>query len=142
MFKRLRQVKQIDNKRFFTNCPSYINKFGVYVWGDAIVFIPFHLIVFLFSLISLRFALLIWAIFFSIRSLGEIMFWFLQQFSDRSYRPDDFGFCKLDNNAIYILYQTLMTVQATVSIVAAIIIIKYWDFIPTTYIQLIEKAFK
>jgi hypothetical protein len=111
---------------------------GVYVWGDALIFIPFHIIIFIYSLFSLKFALLVWSIFFSIRSLGEVMYWLLQQFSDRSYRPYDFGFTKLDNNAIYILYQTLMTVYATVSLTAVVIFILYWSILPSTY----NEAFK
>ncbi len=129
---------EIDNKDFFCDCPSYLKTAGIYIWGDAFIFIPFHIIVFLFSLISLRFGLLVWAVFFSIRSLGEIFYWFLQQFGDRSYRPHDFGFKKLDNHAIYIFYQTIMTVHATVSITALIIFIKFWEVLPSTFVDLFE----
>jgi len=120
-------------ERFFTDCPSYLKTVGVFVWGDAFIFIPFHIIVFIFSLISLRFGLLIWAVFFSIRNLGEIVYWFLHQFGDRSYRPYDFGFKNFDNHAVYIFYQTLLTVHATVSITALIIFIKFWEFLPQYY---------
>lgn len=126
-------LKHKSTKDFFCDCPSYLKTIGIYVWGDAYIFIPFHIIVFLFSLISLRFGLLLWAVFFSIRSLGEILYWFLQQFGDRSYRPYDFGFKKLDNHAIYIFYQTIMTVHATVSITALIIFIKFWEVLPKSY---------
>lgn len=133
MFHRLSQIKKLENKRFFSTCPSILNRFGIYVWGDAIFFIPFHLTITLISFVSLRLAFLMWAIFFSIRSVGEIFYWLLQQFSDRTYRPYDFGFCNLDNNAIYILYQTMMTVYATVSITALVIFILYWSILPSTY---------
>ncbi|HRN71317.1 MAG TPA: hypothetical protein PLS49_09130 [Candidatus Woesebacteria bacterium] len=125
--------KNTDNKRFFIDCPSYLKTIGIYIWGDSFIFIPFHILIFLFSLISLRFGLLLWAVFFSIRSLGEVLYWFLQQFGDRKYRPYDFGFKKLDNHAIYIYYQTIMTVHATVSIAALIIFIKFWEVLPATY---------
>lgn len=130
--------KKLGNKRFFSDCPKIFKMGGIYVWGDALLFLPFHLIVFAFSLISLRFALLVWAIFFSIRTLGEVMYWFLQQFGDRSYRPYDFDFRHLDNHAIYIFYQTIMTIHATVSITALIIFIKYWEILPEKYTDLLR----
>ncbi len=133
LYNRLRHK---TSKEFFTDCPSYMKMIGIYVWGDAFIFLPFHILIFLFSLVSLRFGLLVWAVFFSIRSLGEIMYWFLQQFGERSYRPYDFGMKKLDNHAIYIFYQTIMTIHATVSITALIIFIKFWEVLPATYEEL------
>lgn len=130
LYKRL---NHLNNEHFFKDCPSYAKMMGIYVWGDAFIFLPFHIIIFLFSLISLPFGLLLWSVFFSIRSLGEVLYWFLQQFGERSYRPHDFGFTKLDNHAIYIFYQTIMTVHATVAITAVIIIVKFWEVIPLTY---------
>ena len=134
----MQKIQNIDNKRFFTDCPSYFKTIGIYVWGDALIFVPFHIIIFIFSLISLPFGLLLWAVFFSIRSLGEITYWFLQQFSDRSYRPYDFGFKHLDNHAVYIFYQTIMTVHATVSITALIVFIKFWEVLPKNYSEAIS----
>jgi len=59
-------------------------------------------------------------LFVAIRQLGEMIYWLLQQFGDKKYRPYDFGLQKLDNNAIYILYQTfaLVGVVAGIAIVA------------------------
>lgn len=131
--------KQTDNKLFFTDCPSYLKTIGIYVWGDSFIFIPFHILIFIFSLFSLPFGLLLWSVFFSIRSLGEVLYWFLQQFGDRKYRPYDFGFKKLDNHAIYIYYQTIMTVHATISITALIIFIKFWENLPPSYLALYNQ---
>ncbi len=132
----MKDLKKMTNQKFFSDCPKYLKMISIYILGDALIFVPFHIIVFLISLFFLRVSILIWAVFFSIRSLGEILYWFLQQFGDRSYRPDDCGFRNLDNHAIYIFYQTLMTVHATVSITALIIFIKYWDVLPETYTEL------
>ncbi len=134
-----RFFNKTDNKKFFTDCPSYFKMIGIYVWGDSFIFIPFHIIIFIFSLISLPFGLLIWSIFFSIRSLGEVLYWFLQQFGDRTYRPHDFGFKHIDNHAVYIFYQTIMTVHATVAITALIVFIKFWEVLPPTYIALYQQ---
>lgn len=51
--------------------------------------------------------LLLLGVYISIRNLGEMIYWFSHQFYQRKYRPYDFGFKKLDNHAVYILYQTL-----------------------------------
>lgn len=133
-----RKLQNTDNKTFFSDCPSYLKMIGIYIWGDAFIFLPFHVVIFLFSVISLPFGLLLWSVFFSIRSIGEVLYWFLQQFGDRRYRPHDFGFKKLDNHAIYIFYQTIMTIHATVSITALIIFIKFWEVLPQTYWSLFE----
>ena len=45
-----------------------------------------------------------------VRQSGELIYWLLQQFSHKKYRPYDFGFKNLNNNAIYILYQTFAIV--------------------------------
>lgn len=66
------------------------------------------------------------------------MYWFLQQFGDRTYRPYDWGFKNLDNHAIYIFYQTIMTIHATVAITALIIFIKFWEVLPATYKDLYQ----
>lgn len=130
-------LKHKTSQDFFTDCPSYMKMIGIYVWGDAYLFVPFHLIILIFSIISLPFGLLLWSVFFSIRSLGEVLYWFLQQFGERSYRPHDFGMKKLDNHAIYIFYQTLMTIHATVAITALIIFIKFWEVLPATYSEIL-----
>ena len=52
----------------------------------------------------------------ALRYLGEMIYWFSHQFTDRTYRPHDFGFRNLDNHAIYILYQTFAIVGTTIGI--------------------------
>ena len=55
-------------------------------------------------------------VFTAVRHLGEMIYWFEHQFYERKYRPYDFGFKNLDNNAIYILYQTLAIMGTTIGI--------------------------
>jgi hypothetical protein len=45
--------------------------------------------------------------------MGEMIYWLLQQFGTRKYRPYDFGLKNIDNNGIYIMYQ-LLSLSGTV----------------------------
>ena len=76
-------------------------------WGKIfLVLLPLLLGTVLLSFLSLKWGLIAFGSLLTVRQSGELMYWLLQQFSDRKYRPYDFGFTELDNNAIYILYQT------------------------------------
>jgi hypothetical protein len=95
----------------------------VFVKGDMLVVIPFLLLVSLVGLWSVRFMLLIYAVYFTFRSIGEMHFWFHQQFYDFKYRPFDFGLKDLDNKAIYILYQVLSMNLAVIGASAVLYIL-------------------
>jgi len=102
----------ITNQWFFSNPNSFLRYILVYIKGDAIVLVPFVIIVFLFGFVSIDFMLVLVGLFIAFRGIGEMMYWILQQFSARTYRPNDFGFTQLDNNAIYVLYQLLGMMSA------------------------------
>lgn len=65
-------------------------------------------------------------VYVTVRYLGEMIYWFSHQFSDRKYRPSDFGFKKLDNHAIYILHQALSIAGVTFGI--AIVVFSFLFF--------------
>jgi hypothetical protein len=67
--------------------------------------VPLFALILLFGFLSLEFMLVMIGLYIAIRSLGEMIFWMFQQFGPRTYRPYDFGLAKLDNHAIYIMYQ-------------------------------------
>ena len=71
--------------------------------------LPLVVLVRLSYTLSLKIGLFFTGAYVSVRYMGEIIYWLGQQFSDRKYRPNDFGFKNLDNNAVYILYQTSAT---------------------------------
>lgn len=106
----LKRIKNIDNRWFFTELPPFCKVFLVYVRGDLLVLFPFIFVILLSSLISIRFMIIMMGIYIAIRQLGEMIYWFSHQFGQRDYRPYDFGFRKLNNHAIYIIYQTLAIV--------------------------------
>ena len=100
-------MREVDNKWFFSELPFFVKMFTFYIKGDLIVLFPLLLIIILLGILSLKFMLLMVGTYIVVRNLGEMIYWIFHQFSSRSYRPNDFGFKRLDNHAIYILMQTL-----------------------------------
>jgi hypothetical protein len=103
----VRFFANITNEWFFDKPAPWMRYLLVFVKGDAIVILPLVLLIVVFGFISIDFMLVMVGLFVAARGLGEMMFWILQQFGPRTYRPYDFGFGQLDNNAIYIIYQLL-----------------------------------
>lgn len=98
--------KRVTNTWFFSETNLLLKLFLIFVKGDMILLIPLILLIALSYLLSMKFGVILMGSYLFIRFLGEMFYWLLQQFGDRTYRPYDFGFTKLDNHAIYILYQT------------------------------------
>lgn len=112
----LKRIFEIDNKWFFKELPPIFKVFLFFVRGDLIVLLPFLLVIAAIGFFSLKFMLLMLGLYISVRYLGEMIYWFSHQFTQRSYRPYDFGFKKLDNHAIYILYQTFAIVGTVLGV--------------------------
>lgn len=73
----------IKNRRVpFGEC-RILNPLGAFVWIDAVVFGLFFTLVAIFCLFFEQFVLfcLIFTIFWAIRSIGEQVYWFLEQFA-------------------------------------------------------------
>lgn len=104
MFKKLFTQ---DNKWFFSNPHPLLRFLLIFVKGDAIVLLPLVITILLVGFISTKFMFLLIGIYISVRYLGEMIYWINQQFGPKTYRPYDFGFKNLNNEAIYIIYQTL-----------------------------------
>ncbi len=107
---------EIDNKWFFKELPPAFKLFLFFVRGDLIVLLPFLVIILIVGLFSIRFMFILLGLYISVRYLGEMMYWFSHQFTERTYRPYDFGFKNLDNHAIYILYQTFAIVGTVLGV--------------------------
>lgn len=96
---------------------------GIYVKGDAIILLPFVGILLLTGIYSLRFMLFGFAVYFTLRALSEMIYWFFQQFGQKTYRPKDYGLKKLSNNSIYILYQLISLITAVIWIMFILFIV-------------------
>lgn len=102
-------------KNFYKNLPHFFHYLGIYVVGDLVVLLPFILIFFplVYFFRGLEDVGITWCIYMGIRHFFEIIYWLLQQFGDKSYRPAS-PFKNLKNNDIYIIHQLLNTVYAVV----------------------------
>ncbi len=117
MFSKLQ--KKIDNTWFYTEMPWWGKILLIYVRGDLFMLLPLLLAIGVIALFSREQAVLAFGLLIIVRQSGELVYWLLQQFGDRKYRPTDFGLSNLDNGAIYILYQTF----AIVGIVAGLMLV-------------------
>lgn len=101
------KILDITSKWFFSH-PRFPSQLAlIYVRGDAIVLVPFMALLLIVGIFSLKWMALLFSLFLTFRSLGEMIYWIHQQFGTKTYRPNDFGFVKLDNNAIYVIYQLI-----------------------------------
>lgn len=98
--------KNATNTWFFTDTPPLLKLFLIFIKGDMILLIPLVLLIILSYFISVKLGVILTGSYLLIRFLGEMFYWLMQQFGDRTYRPYDYGFTQLDNHAVYILYQT------------------------------------
>lgn len=66
---------------------------GSFVWADGIVFGPFWIIaslIFIFANPDIKWFYLFFLIFWAVRSAGEIIYWFLNQFTPRKIQSVSF----------------------------------------------------
>jgi hypothetical protein len=98
---------EIESSWFFSEASLPMKLLLIFVRGDAIVLLPFLAVLMVTGIFSLRWMSLLISLYIVFRFLGEMVYWIHQQFGDRKYRPYDFGLKRLDNNAIYVIYQLL-----------------------------------
>lgn len=105
---------------------------GVIAWGDAVMFGPFWL-----SLAAGTFFLQDWllfvlayCVFWVVRSTGETMYWFNQQFSHKVYEWNKPGNLHLHsvfrNDSIWFGYQVMWQCITVLSILASIYVGHLW----------------
>lgn len=121
--KIIKKLRTIDDNWFFTHTPPILRLFEIYIRGDILILSPFLILILIVGLFSVRFMFLVYAIFFTVRHFGEMIYWLLKQFSDKSYRPHDLGFENLSNEGIYVIYQLKALVKITVGISAIIFLL-------------------
>lgn len=108
----------------------WLSWLGIFVWGDAVVIAPFWIISALLSLF-LRDWILFWlivSIFWSVRSLGEVIYWLNEQFAAKKRNPPHTlpGYLLVKSEAIWFIFQIYWQCVMVVSIVSAIFFAKNW----------------
>lgn len=122
----IKKIQNIDDKWFYSSPPLWMRLFLIYVKGDILVLLPFVVAIGFVGFWSVRYMVLLFALYMMFRSLGEIIYWFSQQFYVKQYRPHDFGFKNLTNDAIYILYQLVSLVHVVLSAFLVLWVILWW----------------
>jgi len=122
-FKALNKVKK--QKKFYGNVhPLLVHSFGIFVWGDALVLAPFFIITSLGLIIinNTYLTIGVYASYMFLRQFGEVIYWFLQQFSQKKeYRPPDKGWEYLKTDELHIIYQLLNFYKSVLWLVVLII---------------------
>jgi len=120
------KLSHVDDAWFYSNPHPLLRLLTVYVKGDMIILIPFVVLIGCVGFFSFKVMCLMYAVFYSLRSIGEMQYWISQQFGPKTYRPDDVAFKKVSNDAIYILYQLIALITATVGVTTTVLIARYW----------------
>lgn len=120
------RFRSIDDRWFYSNPHLLLRFLTIYVKGDMILLIPIVLGIGLVGWWSIEYMFLMFALLFTIRGLGEMIYWICQQFGPKTYRPYDFGFKKFGNDAIYILYQLYSLACVVIGLGVTIYILKFW----------------
>lgn len=114
----------------FTPVPWWVVMSGSFVWGDVLVFSPFWFLVLSVSFIVNDILLLgvVISLFWSVRSAGEVLYWFHQQFStiERNKPKDLVGFGLVRNDAIWFVYQIFWQCILVISLLASIVSSAWW----------------
>lgn len=103
---------------------------GIFVWGDALVIAPLWILTSLLSLFLGDWILfcLIASIFWSVRSLGEVIYWLNEQFAAKKRNQPHtlVGFSLVKSEAIWFIYQIVWQCVMVISIVSSIYFAKVW----------------
>lgn len=119
LYNTLMQNK-LNTKWFFTEVHPLLKVLGIFVKGDALALAPYLVLTFVVLLLNLKLGLIMIAIYYGVRGLGEMIYWLLQQFGPKAYRPYDYGLTSVSNEGIYVIYQLTSTLQVILSITVSI----------------------
>lgn len=115
---------------------------GAFVWEDLLTFSFLFALITLVSILvqDIRYLLLGFVVFWIVRSMGETLYFFLQQFITPKHHPHfiDDHFVKLrkilgniSEQKCFILLQTTMQVITVLSICALVVFLMNWNRVPS-----------
>ena len=103
---------------------------GAFVWGDIVVFGPFlgFVLTICFFLQDCLLLALLMSIFWLVRSLGETIYWFNQQFTSLKRNPPQKmpGYTLFKNDAIWFVYQIVWQCITVITIFTTVWFFKLW----------------
>jgi len=112
-------LKRVRDGSFYGDT-FWLLPLGVYVWGDALILLPFWiliLLVFLWSGVSGLALIRLYLIFTAVRSAYEVVYWLLHQATKDTYKPPLLRrFTQLQPRDSAILYQLVHTCALVLAI--------------------------
>lgn len=124
-------LHKVKNKKgAYTRVPQPFLVFGSFVWADHVVFGLFWAIASFICLLLndyLLFALII-SVFWLVRSFGESLYWFLQQFSQINRNPpESFKIHKIfHDNSVWFVHQIYWQMITVVTIITTLALSALW----------------
>jgi hypothetical protein len=121
---------EIKDKNNAYGLAKHFGLLGIFVWGDALIIGPFWLIIcsVILFLQDWYLFLVVFSIFWAVRSLGEIIYWLNEQFAGKNRNPPQtlkfYYFIKSD--AIWFIYQLFWQCILVISIIASIYFSSLW----------------
>lgn len=126
----IKSWRQVVNKHNPFGLTRWLSWLGIFVWADALVIAPFWVLAVLVSTIVHDWILffLIASIFWSVRSLGEMVYWLNEQFAAKKRNPPQtlMGYSLIKSEAIWFVYQVFWQCVLVFSIVSAIYFARIW----------------
>lgn len=117
------------HNKAFTETP-WLWWLGIFVWADAVVLGAFWFLVTLVAwwLQDWLLFLLVISIFWLVRSVGETVYWFLEQFSTitRNEPKNLWGYRWIKSEALWFLYQIFWQCVTVVTIITSLYLAKIW----------------
>lgn len=103
---------------------------GMFVWGDVLVLSIFWMVVAVISLLLKDWLLflLLFTVFWLVRSFGETLYWFLQQFATvKRDKPENLaGFKFVKNESIWFIYQVLWQCITVITLILTVYLFHQW----------------
>lgn len=128
-FKGFYESKRKQNAYGLT---PFLLPLGIIAWGDAVIFGPFWILVSVAALVlgDWYLFLLILSVFWAVRSIGEVAYWFNQQFSSKVYewnKPERlFWYSVFHDDFAWCAYQMAWQCVAVISVVCSIYFASVW----------------
>lgn len=119
-----------NNKNSFGKTPKICDMYGSFVWADQVIFGLFWSLVSLFCIILQDYILflLIFSVFWLVRSIGETIYWFLQQFHPRGgNEPEKFLMNKIiKGEAMWFVNQIFWQCVTVITLISSVYLFSLW----------------
>lgn len=134
-----RNIRNSDEHVGFIYSWAFV--FGAFVWEDLLIFSLFNFLVALYVLLvqDIRQGLVMFTVFWMVRSAGETLYFFMQQFTQPLHYPHDIHwhfnvmkkvFGDISNQKCFIMLQVTFQIIMVLAISILILLLKNWDHIP------------